>query len=119
MLRFTRLDVWKRSHRLAVQIYQLTKPFPRSERFELTSQLHRAAISVPANIAEGSKKRSAADYARYLNIAEGSIAETEALLRLSVSLGLANKIDVIPLVREINSIAEMLFALRRKVEADA
>jgi four helix bundle protein len=81
--RFTDLKVWQRSHALTLEIYRFTATFPTDERFGLISQLRRAAVSVPTNIAEGSKRQSNPDYARFLNIAEGSLAETEYLLLLS------------------------------------
>jgi four helix bundle protein len=77
MQRFTDLKVWQRSHGLTLEIYKLSKPFPGDERFGLVSQMRRAAASVPTNIAEGSKRLSNPEYAHFLNIAEGSLAETE------------------------------------------
>src|ERR1700733_7466309 len=87
MKRFTDLMVWQRSHALVLQVYRLTKTFPSDERFGLTSQLRRAVLSVPTNIAEGSKRLTNPEYARFLNIAEGSLAETEYLLMVSRDLG--------------------------------
>jgi len=75
MQKFQDLKVWQRSHALVREIYRLTVSFPRSEQFGLTSQIRRAAASVPTNIAEGSKRRTRQEYARFLNIAEGSAAE--------------------------------------------
>ena len=76
---FSELRVWKTAHALVLEVYRLTADFPAGEKFGVTSQLRRAAISVPANIAEGSKRRIGADYARFLNVAEGSAAEVEYL----------------------------------------
>jgi four helix bundle protein len=119
MQRFTDLRVWQRSHALALEIYRVTGAFPRDERFGLTSQIRRAVVSVPTNIAEGSKRQSCQDYARFLNIAEGSLAETEYLLFLSRDLGyLAEDVAGAPLA-EITEIARMLHALREKVENGA
>src|SRR5271154_2763133 len=84
--RFTDLTVWQRSHALVLQIYKLTREFPNDERFNLVSQIRRAALSVPTNIAEGSKRIGRSDYARFLNIAEASLAETEYLLLVSRDL---------------------------------
>lgn len=72
MQRFQDLKVWQRSHALTLAIYHLTETFPADERFGLISQLRRAAASVPTNIAEGSKRRTRLEYARFLNMAEGS-----------------------------------------------
>jgi four helix bundle protein len=104
---------------LVLTIYPLTARFPTEERFGLTSQLRRAAVSVPGNIAEGSKRSSNAEYAHYLNIAEGSLAETEYHLILSRDLGYAQPVEVEPLFTEIADLARMLHALRKKVEQGA
>jgi four helix bundle protein len=116
MQRFTELKVWQRSHTLALQLYRLTNGFPAEERFGLTSQLRRAATSVPTNIAEGSKRRTSAEYARFLNIAEGSLAETEYLLILARDLGYLSSEHAAPLLGEVDEIARMLHHLRLKVE---
>ena len=87
MQHFRELKVWQRSHALVLELYQFTRRFPADERFGLTSQLRRAAVSVPTNIAEGTKRLGKQDYARFLNIAEGSLSETEHLVMLSCELG--------------------------------
>ena len=116
MQRFTDLKVWQEGHALALELYSLTARFPDSERYGLVSQLRRAAVSVPNNIAEGSKRRSKAEYAHFLNIAEGSLAEVEYLLILSRDLGYAKAGTVEPLFARIANMARMLHALRIKVE---
>jgi four helix bundle protein len=114
--RFQDLKVWQRSHALVLGIYQLTKDFPSSERFGITSQLRRAAVSVPTNIAEGTKRLGSQDYVRFINIAEGSLAETEYLIMLSRDLAyLLPEATAKPLA-EITEIARMLNALRARVE---
>ena len=115
MQRFTELQVWQRSHKLALAAYRVTATFPSAERFGLTSQLRRAAASVPTNIAEGSKRESNQEYARFLNIAEGSLAETEYLLMLSRDLGFLARDAADGLMTEITEIARMLNALKKKV----
>jgi len=115
MQRFTELKVWQRSHALVLQIYRLTVAFPTEERFGLVAQLRRAVLSVPTNIAEGSKREGLQEYARFLNIAEGSLAETEYLLLVSRDLSYATPTDAQPLLKEIDEIARMLNALRKKV----
>ena len=72
---FQDLIVWQKSHQFVLTVYALSEGFPNKETFGLTSQLRRAAISVPANIAEGFKKKSKADKARFMNIAQGSLEE--------------------------------------------
>lgn len=116
MQRFTELKVWQRSHALALEIYRMTATFPDAERFGLTSQIRRAATSVPSNIAEGSKCAHRKDYARFLNIAEGSAAELEYLLILARDLGLISQERSQPAAGEVEEIARMLYGLRSKVE---
>ncbi len=116
MQRFTELKVWQRSHALALQAYRLTAAFPVEERFGLVTQIRRAAVSVPTNIAEGSKRQGKLDYARFLNIAEGSLVETEYLVMLSRDLGyLSAEAAELPLA-EVREIARMLHNLRTRVE---
>lgn len=74
---FRKLLVWQKAHQLVLQVYKQTEKFPKNETFGLTSQLRRAIISVPANIAEGYAAGSKGQFGRYLNIAQGSLAEVE------------------------------------------
>ncbi len=98
------LKVWQRSHALVLAVYRLSEAFPSQERFGVVSQLRRAAVSVPTNIAEGSKRRTPQDYARFLNLAEASLAETEYLLMLCRDLGyLAGEVTE-PLLLEASEI---------------
>ena len=78
--------VWQKSDELAYQIYLLTKTFPKEEMYGVTSQLRRAALSVPTNIVEGYGRQGKAEFKRFLNIALGSLAETEYLLDFSLRL---------------------------------
>lgn len=112
MQRFTELRVWQRSHALILAIYRLTVSLPVEERFHLVNQVRRAATAVATNIAEGAKKEHRRDYARFLNIAEGSIAETEYLLFLTADLGYA---ETSALQKEAEEISRMLSALRHHV----
>src|ERR1041384_192342 len=100
MQRFQDLKVWYRSHALVLAVYRLTVKFPAEERFGLVAQLRRAILSVPTNIAEGSKRQSSQEYGRFLNIAEGSIAEAEYLLIVSRDLAFAASSIVQPLLKE-------------------
>ena len=116
MQSFEKLKVWERSHRLVLAVFRATKAFPREERFEMTSQLRRAVASVPTNIAEGTKRQTARDYARFLNIAEGSLAETRYLLILARDLGYGPPETFADLLDEANGIGRMLNALRARVD---
>ena len=84
---FDEVGVWRKAHAFVLAVYQLTKDFPRHELFGLTSQMRRAAVSIPANFAEGFKKQSVRDKARFYNIAQGSIAECKYYLILTRDLG--------------------------------
>ena len=84
---FTDLIVWQRAHEFVLQAYVISKSFPRDERFGLTSQFRRAAVSVAANIAEGFKKKGRPDKVRFLNISQGSLEECRYYLFLARDLG--------------------------------
>jgi four helix bundle protein len=114
--RFTDLKVWQKSHRLVLDVYRATADFPMEERFGITSQLRRAVVSIATNIAEGSKRRTPFDYARFLNIAEGSAAEAEYLMMVSRDLGYMPAQTAAPLQAETGEVARMLDGLRTKVE---
>lgn len=119
MQHFTKLLVWQRSHELVLHLHRATVGFPKTERFGLTSQLRRAALSVPTNIAEGSKRSSQTDFARFLNMAEGSLSETEYLVILSRDLGYIQEPAAATYLKEITEILRMLSGLRTKVTTDA
>lgn len=84
---FRDLMVWRKAHELVLAIYRLTESFPEREKFGLTHQMRRAAVSIAANIAEGFGKRSPAEKARFLNMAEGSLEECRYYLILAQDLG--------------------------------
>jgi four helix bundle protein len=86
---FEDLLVWQKAHAHVLEIYRITKGFPKSELFGLTSQMRRAAISIPANIAEGFKKRTPREKVRVLNIAQGSLEESRYYLILAKDLSYA------------------------------
>lgn len=84
---FRDLVVWQKAHQLVLEIYRQTRGFPHEEKFGLTSQIRRAAVSVAANITEGFSKRGRSDKARFLNIAQGSLEEVHYYLILAGDLG--------------------------------
>jgi four helix bundle protein len=110
------MRVWQRGIELAKQIYPIAKGLPREERYALADQLRRAAVSISANIAEGSRRTHQPDFARFLNIAEGSAAELESLLQLTVELGYRPTEDIADILQELDELQRMLLAFRRKVE---
>ena len=87
---FQDLIVWQKAHKLTLAIYKITKQFPKEEVYGLISQMRRSAVSVPANIAEGYKKRGKLDKARFFNISEGSLNEIKYYLILSKDLNYLN-----------------------------
>jgi four helix bundle protein len=86
MHNFKRLDIWNKSIALVKEVYILTKNFPNSEKFGLASQMQRAVVSIPANIAEGSAKSSDKDFSRFLEISLGSTCELETLVIIAKEL---------------------------------
>ncbi len=90
---YKKLIVWQNGYRFILEVYRLSKTFPKYEQYGITSQLRRAAVSVIANIVEGQAKNSRKDFLRYLNIAKGSIRECEFLLELAHDLGYLSRED--------------------------
>jgi len=92
--KFTDLIVWQKAHQLVLEIYKVTKNFPREEIYGLTSQMRRSAISIPANIAEGFVKKGIKDKIRFFNIAQGSLEELKYYLLLSKDLKYYEKNEI-------------------------
>jgi four helix bundle protein len=93
MLPYERFEAWKMAHRLVLQVYTVTDRWPSSERYGLSAQIRRAALSVPTNIAEGSAKRGPRELRRFLDIALGSLSEVSYLLRFSRDRGILDNAD--------------------------
>jgi len=87
VVQFQQLEAWQEAHKLALMVYQATKDFPGEERFGLVSQMRRAAVSIPANVAEGFKRRGIQDKLRFYNVSEGSLEELKYFFILSRDLG--------------------------------
>jgi four helix bundle protein len=107
------LIVWQKSVRLVKQIYALTRSFPSDERFGIVSQMRRAAVSIPSNIAEGQARRTTPDFIRFLSNSEGSVAELETQLLISVELGFCDKSAARENFELLDEIRRMLNAMRR------
>ena len=103
---FQDLLVWQRSHDWVLATYKYTECFPTRELYGLTSQLRRAAVSVPANIAEGFKKGGWRDEARFLNIAQGSLEECRYYLILSKDLGYGEQSDLMARLEEVSKLLD-------------
>lgn len=110
------LQVWQKAIQLVTDVYMLTKSFPKDEVYALTSQIRRAAISIPSNIAEGQSKRSTKDYIRFLNIAYGSCAELETQLCISTNLHYATSEQTQSLSEKGSEIGRMINGLINSLE---
>jgi four helix bundle protein len=116
---FRNLKVWARAHALTLDVYKVSKAFPREEMYGLTSQMRRASVSIGANIAEGSCRRGDVDFARFLQIATGSASEVEYHLLLARDLKLLESIDYKRLSDEVVEVKRMLASLMQKLRADS
>ena len=115
-----RLDVWRESMTLATDIYKLTELFPKSEIYGLASQMRRAAVSVPSNIAEGAARRSSKEFSQFLNIAGGSLSELDTQLEIAANLEYLSLEKRQSIDHQVSAIAAKLAGLiknvRNKVE---
>lgn len=109
---FRDLFVWQKRHALVLEVYKLTRGFPREELFGRTSQMRRAAVSVPANIAEGFKRRGKPDKARQLNIAQGSLEELQYYFILCTDL---KYLPADPVGDRANEVGRMLTAYSQQI----
>ena len=109
------LIVWQKGIELAKRIYALSRRFPNEERFGLTSQMRRAAVSIPSNIAEGQARRTTPEFILFVSHAEGSAAELDTQIILAVELTFCSKADALPIYELNDEIRRMLNALRRKL----
>jgi four helix bundle protein len=109
---FQKLIVWQKAHAFVLKVYAATRGFPKEEAYGLTSQFRRAAVSIPANIAEGFRKHSKQDKARFLNISEGSLEECRYYLILAHDLG---HLDERPLWDLSDEVGRLLNAYRSAI----
>jgi len=117
MREYRHLQVWQKAHRLTLEVYRVTRSLPRSELYGLTSQLRRAAVSVPANIAEGCGRGGDVEFLRFLRIASGSASELEYLLVLTADLHLIDAQASEQLVAAIAEVKRMLAGLMTTLTA--
>jgi four helix bundle protein len=110
------LEVWQKAMQVVKKVYLLTKDFPPSELYGLTSQMRRAAISIPANIAEGWGRRYTAEFIQFLRQANGSRTELETLLLLSVEINLCSPEVVHPILDELQVVGRQLNNLERSLQ---
>lgn len=110
------LEVWRKAMTLVEKCFLATKKFPREEMFGLTSQIRRAAVSVPANIAEGQARQLTKVFLNALSVARGSLAELETHLILSQRIGLLTEVELNPLISLADEVGKMISGLRRNLE---
>ena len=115
---YRKVIAWKHAHELTLAIYKLTQTFPKDERFGMTSQLRRAAYSVPANIVEGSGRETNKDYLRFLVIALASLKETEYFLLLALDLEYLTQDQYDPLMDSVNETLRTLQGLIKAVKKE-
>lgn len=111
------LDVWNKSIDLILDIYEFTKKFPKSEEYALTSQLRRAAISIPSNIAEGAGRQTKKEFIQFLHIAQGSASEIDTQLEIAFRLGYLDDAEKMKLDMQISNIGKMITGLQRSIKS--
>ncbi|MFT9495705.1 four helix bundle protein [Anaerosolibacter sp.] len=111
MSNYNELEVWKKSHKAVLDIYRTTNSFPMDEKFGIVSQLRRAAVSIPTNIAEGSGRIHIKEYIQFIAIARGSAMEVEYLIKVSKDLNYITEEQFSNLTEAYVSIIQMLNAL--------
>ncbi len=114
---YKELQVWQKGVLLAKRVYGLTAAFPREERFGLTMQMRRAAVSVPSNIAEGQARHGTREFLQFLSHASGSLAELETQLLLSKELGYSREADSEAISNLITEMQKMLAAMRHSLSS--
>jgi four helix bundle protein len=114
---FTQLKVWQKAHSFTVNLYKISSEFPSEEKFGLTNQIRRAAISIESNIAEGCGRDSDKEFNRFLSIAKGSCYEVQCQIYIARDLNYMShqKCDLI--VSKIDEILKMIYSLQKKLEA--
>jgi len=111
-----KLDVWRKSMDFVVNVYRITSNFPKSEKYGLTSQMRRASVSIPSNLAEGAARKGNKEFMHFLNIAQGSISELDTQLELAYRLGYINKEEYSSLINRATEISKMLYGLSRSLK---
>ena len=115
MNQFKNLEIWKRAVVLASEVYKVTSDFPEEEKYGLTSQLRRNAVSIGSNIAEGAGRGSASEFRHFLNIAYGSSYELETQLIISVNLKFIDQSESDNILDEITQLQKMIYSFSKKL----
>jgi four helix bundle protein len=115
---FKKLTIWQKAHSMTIAVYQATEAFPMLEQYGLTSQIRRACVSIPANIAEGCGRDGSIEFGRFLQIAMGSVYELEYLIILARDLKYINGQDFEVLNNQLSEIRKMLIAFKPKLKGE-
>ncbi|MGD0140665.1 MAG: four helix bundle protein [Tepidisphaeraceae bacterium] len=115
---YRELIVWRKAMDLVIEVYQVTRDFPNRERFGLTDQLRRAAVSIPSNIAEGQGRRLRKQFASYLRTARGSLQELETQMLIAERLGYARSEKTSPILTRAEEVSRLLSGLLRSLKVD-
>jgi four helix bundle protein len=115
---FKKLTIWQKAHSMTLEVYKATNDFPVTEQYGLTSQIRRACASIPANIAEGCGRDGTVEFARFLQIAMGSVYELEYFIILASDLKYINEPDFEVLNNHLHEIRKMLIAFKSKLKGE-
>jgi len=116
---FTKLKVWQKAHEFTVNLYKITHSFPVEERYGLTNQIRRAAISVESNISEGCGRNGDKEFSRFLDIAQGSAYEVKCQILIARDLGYLDTNKSQLLTNKINEVSKMINSLNQKLRANS
>lgn len=111
-----RLNAWIKSFEFVKEVYRITNTFPSEEKFGLISQMRRAAVSMPVNIAEGAARKSKKEFIQFLHISLGSMTELDTLILLSAELGFTTKDESDLLLKDLDTIGKLIYGLIKKLE---
>lgn len=113
-----KLDVWKKSLLFAKQVYGATEKYPASEVYGLVSQMRRASVSIPSNLAEGAARKGKKEFLQFINVAQGSLSELDTQIELSMLLNYISRDEYEELTKELRAISRMLFGLAKSVKGE-
>ncbi len=119
MKSFRDLKVWQKAHHMVLDVYEMTRTFPREERYGLTQQMRRAASSVPTNIVEGFKRRSDKEFAYFLNLADASLEETKYHVMLARDLGYLKEVEHGAVSALCDEVGRMLYGFQKVLSRHA
>lgn len=116
---FTQLKVWQKAHNFTVNLYRITSDFPSEEKYGLTNQIRRAAVSIESNIAEGCGRDSDKEFNRFLSISKGSCYEVQCQSYIARDLGYISEEKCQLIITKIDEILKMIYSLQRKLVASS